>query len=211
MDIPPVAPLTSLELDSLDAFLQGAPGPVNSLEMLDGFFSALVVAPDLTLPSAYLPLILGEPDNRATPAFESIEEAQTTLDLLLRHWNHIAVVLMSGEPKSLILVDDDPAPEGSRWARGFLHGVRMAPWSWQQLVNDDELAAPFSAIFALAGDDDLAEHLPFPITPDLREQLLVAAALGLTHMYETSRKLAAPPTRRSGKPPRNRSRKKRRK
>ena len=55
-----------------------------TLEMLDGFLSALVVGPDLVPPSEYLPCIWTE-----ELVWESAEKAEEALGLVMALWNDI--------------------------------------------------------------------------------------------------------------------------
>ena len=77
--------LTEDEIDRLAAFLDDLPPPAMNLEMVDGFFCALISGPDLVPPSEYLPEIWGD-----EPRFESEAEAREIMMLLLQLWNGIA-------------------------------------------------------------------------------------------------------------------------
>jgi Uncharacterised protein family (UPF0149) len=50
------------------------PATTMPLEMLDGFFTALVIGPELVLPSQYLPVVWGTADSEG-PVWDSIEQA----------------------------------------------------------------------------------------------------------------------------------------
>jgi uncharacterized protein len=80
--------LSADEINELQSFLNSevAPKDTLSLEGLDGFFCALAVAPELVLPSEWLPLVWGEEEG---PAFESEAQAERILGLIMRHWNHV--------------------------------------------------------------------------------------------------------------------------
>ena len=52
-------PLNDTELDRLGDFLEEVGAPAMNLEMLDGFFAALICGPETVLPSEYLPQVLG--------------------------------------------------------------------------------------------------------------------------------------------------------
>ncbi|WP_411776666.1 UPF0149 family protein [Caballeronia glathei] len=60
-----------------------------NIEMLDGYFSALICGPDMVPPSEYLPQIW-----REDFAFESDEQAAEIMGVLMRHWNTIAADLL---------------------------------------------------------------------------------------------------------------------
>ncbi len=76
--------LNDAELDRLGDFLEGVGAPAMNLEMLDGFFAALICGPETVLPSEYLPQVLGEGH-----CFDSNDQAAEILGLVMRHWNTI--------------------------------------------------------------------------------------------------------------------------
>lgn len=57
----PTQPLNDDELDELDKFMLSEDMPENAMDisMLDGFFAALVLHPQLIMPSQYLRWIMG--------------------------------------------------------------------------------------------------------------------------------------------------------
>ena len=65
-----------------------------NLEMLDGFFVALICIPDAVPPSEYLPEIWGGAlaDDQV---FGGERELQEFMDLVMRHWNCVAQTLHS--------------------------------------------------------------------------------------------------------------------
>jgi uncharacterized protein len=84
MNTPP--PLTDQDLERLDTLLEtrAIPHDGMSLEMLDGFMSALIVSPSLVMPSEYLPVIWNhEPD------WSSLAEATEAMNLVMGLWNDI--------------------------------------------------------------------------------------------------------------------------
>ena len=140
--------LSEDEIDRLAARLADFPGAM-SLESVDGLFCALIAAPELTMPSDYLPVIL----DSASPesgAFRDEADAQETIGLLMRYWNsiardfehetfHVAYRSESG---------GDGVP-GRAWARGYLRGTRLAPHGWDRIFEDEHegllLAVPLAA------------------------------------------------------------------
>lgn len=117
--------LSDFELDWLAGFLSSRQLPETSmnLEMLDGFFTALVAGPDVVPPSVYLDTVLGIDGSGAAPAFDSKAQAQFVMDLMMRRWNEIAQGLMLAEPVAALLVDHGDRLTGRDWADGFLTGV----------------------------------------------------------------------------------------
>src|ERR1700704_5617096 len=115
-------PLSESEYDHMSAVLDRFEGErAMNLEMLDGFFAALICSPDMVPPSEYLPEIWGEdmPDE----ALSDRGELQTFLDLVMRHWNAVVHTLHSEDVFLPLLVeDDDGVAHGNDWANGFARG-----------------------------------------------------------------------------------------
>lgn len=174
-------PMDEDALESLAALLDERAWPHGgmSLEMLDGFFSALVVGPVLVPPSEYLPQVWGE-----APDWETIEQAQQAIESLMRFWNHIVwrvaqpipdegaagaetawrVLPAMALPEPPHAEDDaqDPLaalpedfPLGLAWASGFLQGVQLRPDTWEAWLDPHEdLQAAMGMILHLADIDE---------------------------------------------------------
>jgi uncharacterized protein len=187
-------PLTDAECDSLTDGLTRFGGPqAMTLEMLDGFFTALICGPNLVLPSEYLPEIWG---NKL--AVDDPTGAEPTLDkflsLVMRHWNTIADTLHSGEVYVPLMFEDaNGVIHGNEWATGFLRGMGLHKEDWAGLVDDEDQGGLLVPIFALAHEHDPDPTMrPYtePITPALRRSLTVSAAsavIGIYIYFETQR------------------------
>ena len=79
-------PMSEAELERLEDLLesQSTDRSGMNLEMLDGFFTALILGPDLVSLSEYLPHVFG-----GDPTWRSADEGHEALALLVRLWNHI--------------------------------------------------------------------------------------------------------------------------
>ncbi len=134
--------MSDVDLDELDALLEMRAVPFKgmSLEMLDGFLSALVVGPDLVLPSEWTSLVWGG----RPPRWETPEEAFHVHSLLMELWNDIArrVAIdperMRDRDTPLIALPerDEAEPDvtnycGIEWACGFLDGVELRADAWE--------------------------------------------------------------------------------
>ena len=160
-------PMSEAEMDQLAGFLDehAVPHGGMSLEMLDGFFSSLVVGPELVMPSEYLPEIWGE-----APEWEDLAQAQQALTAVMRLWNHIVWRVQQpieeglGADEQAMLVppfglpelpegatrdedaeDIDPLAEipddfpfAAGWANGFLHGMSLRQAQWDSWLEQDE-------------------------------------------------------------------------
>lgn len=181
-------PLTDAELATLDAFLDRAGGEIGTIEMLDGFFTALVVGPEPIMPSGYLPSILGDPADPDSAGFATMEEAQAILSLLMRHWNHLAGTLSAGGYWDPLVAEDEADHPGSDWAKGFLAGVDLARAAWSPYINDEQRAGALVPIFVLAYEDHPDPELRAPtLTPEKRDELLLLVVAGISRMYQDLR------------------------
>src|SRR6266566_9061568 len=100
-------PLTETELDRLEEFLKSCKGgKAMSVEELDGFVAALIAGPEIVLPSEYLPEVFGGEMSDACE-FDSFDEANDTVALLMRHWNDIAQALAKDEVYPPLLMEDE--------------------------------------------------------------------------------------------------------
>jgi uncharacterized protein len=133
-------PLSDAEIGELDAFLMSEATSDECMDLvtLDGFLTALAVGPRLVAPSVWLPVVWG---GTSEPMFESKEQAERIIGLLLRRMNMISS--MFGENSSgfepllykrevngtqLWLADD--------WCYGFIRAMELDPEAWDPLFDD---------------------------------------------------------------------------
>ena len=200
------SPLTDAEFDWLDDFLLSIDGDcVMDIEILDGFFAALICCPSVVMPSEYFPHILGEEFT-----FTDDDQAKKVFNLLLRHWNFVADELRKTLTSDhlympVLLEDDDGIAHGNNWAIGFMLGVAMRPADWKELLNDLENAICLTPIMMLAHENDTDLTLRTPtIPPEKREEMLgmMLVSIRVTYLYfheeRTSMAGTAATVRRSG-------------
>lgn len=179
--------LTEAELDKLSSALQrfGDKRAMN-LEMLDGFFAALICGPQMVLPSEYLPQVWGGRMINE-PEFESKPILQEFLALVMRHWNATCHTLHSGNVYlPLLLTDENGETRGNDWANGFVRGMEMRRDSWLVLLDDEDHGGALVPILALAHEhhpDPEMRSYKEPISAEKREQLIAGAAAGVMEIY----------------------------
>jgi uncharacterized protein len=101
-----------------------------NLEMLDGFFAALICGPDDVPPSEYLPEIWGG-DMVNEAAFPTKPILQEFISLVTRHWNATCDTLQSGNGfLPLLLNDESGVACANDWANGFVRGMEMRRDFW---------------------------------------------------------------------------------
>jgi uncharacterized protein len=179
-------PLTDAELDRLGDFLKGCEGgKAMNLEELDGFFSALIAGPETVMSSEYHAEVFGGEMSDACE-FDSLDEANEILGLMMRHWNTIAGTLFKGEAYvPLLLEAENGVAHGNDWADGFMRGMNMRHEGWAELVNDDEHGGCLIPMMMLCHEhDEDPEMRPKPISPEKREQVIARMAVGLLGAYQ---------------------------
>jgi len=180
-------PLTEAEFDYLEEFLESCEGgTAMNIEQLDGFFSALVAGPDIVMPSEYLPEVFGG-ETSDSHEFDSLEEANEILALMMRHWNTIAATLSKDEVYlPILLEDEDGVAYGNDWARGFIRGTNMRHDGWARLLGDDDHGGCMIPMLMLYHEHDEDPTLrPKPIGLEQREEIIQHMAAGLlgAHRY----------------------------
>ncbi len=190
---PEQAAIPDADLEELDALLElrAVPFKGMSLEMLDGFLSALVVAPELVPPGEWMPRVWGG----RPPRWESPQEVEHVHRLLMGLWNDIAR-RVAIEPERMrdrdtpliALPETDIAAHGAaddygiEWACGFLDGVELRvdaweascavqPWIDELLIGIEAIA---EGVWPASEEDALAE----PLSPSERLDLIA----GIPHM-----------------------------
>lgn len=194
------AAMTEDEMSALENLLaeHALPNDGMSLEMLDGFFSALVVGPDLVMPNEYLPHVWG-----ADHAWDTLEQSQQGIELVMQLWNHIVWRVNQPLPEEddaeqdlrLLPVmglpeppegefDDatdpfasipDDFPFGATWAGSFLHGMSLRADEWAAwMAQHEELEEDLALLLDLAVVD--AQHAqelgrPADAVIDFRQRL----------------------------------------
>ena len=181
--IPHESALTEAELDRLEAFLkskQEKDPEVMSLEELDGFLVAIVVGPEIVMPSEYLEELFGEEDPFATE-----EEAEEILELIFRHHNVIATSLEKDEPYMPVFTEiEENVPRGNLWAHGFLRGSLFSHDAWSELMKSEEYGDFLLPMLILENEHNPDPELrPPPITEEKREDLLVSMAVAALIAY----------------------------
>lgn len=204
-------PLDDAELEELAHFLDdnAVPRDGMSLEMLDGYLTAIVSGPEAIPPSEWMPY-LWQPDGGEFE-WQSAAQAQRVLDLIMRHMNSIVAMLDdAGDDYSPLLNDYDfdgtAVTFAQEWALGYLQGVGLREDAWQTLLEDTDFAEDFAAIEALAeGPQDESEETARKTQPERDEQ--IGAMLGFVidahRQWLEDRSEPQTPVRAEAKPGRN--------
>jgi len=150
-------PLTEDDLDELDAFLMSDEMPEEGMDIstLDGFLAAIVLNPNMIMPSQWLPWVWDMENAEESPEFASIEEASRISGYIMRHYNMVLQSIDRGwfEPLLFSLAQPDGSEfyDAEGWCAGFMLGVSMFPDIWQPVLeNYPEMIGPM----VLLGTED---------------------------------------------------------
>ena len=180
--------LNDAEIDRLDRFLldridedadtEGKDEGVLDISELDGFFTALVSGPVIIQPSCWLPVVWGDFE----PTWESTEDFEDVISLMIRHMNGIAATLMEQpedfEPMFLEReLEGNIYPIVDEWCEGYMRGVALAADSWN--AGGLQMSILLTPILAFSSEtewrahdmstDAEIEHIRNAITPNVRE------------------------------------------
>jgi len=177
------------ELDEIEQFLARAKGgAIANAEVLDGFLTALVISPEVVMPSEYMQVIISGETEEDDLVFENIEEAEHFYELVVRHWNAINGTFRKGEIYMPVLAeDDDGIVSGNDWAKGFLKGAQLRFDPWAEIFDDEEHGGVLVPILALAHEHDPDPEMRTydePVSPELRQDLITHMIAGARQLYD---------------------------
>ena len=85
--------------------------------------------------------------------WDSREQLQEFMDLVMQHFNTISRTLQAGNvymPK--LLEDEQGIVHANDWATGFMRGMSLRHFDWAELVDSETHGGSLVAIFALANE-----------------------------------------------------------
>jgi uncharacterized protein len=151
----PAIPTVSVQdLEALEKYLISDYGPENGMGLsdLDGFLTAVIVGPELIIPSEWLPAVWGHEEAQ----FSDQRQADRVVGIIMRLYNHIAAGLNREPPRvdPLLLFNPDDRAIVSDWCAGFLDAIKLRPASWLPLIRDSSNNHGVSTILALGGEPE---------------------------------------------------------
>jgi uncharacterized protein len=184
-------PLSDDELEELDRFLLSEPTSDETmlLDMLDGYLTAIVIGPTTILPSRWLPGMWG-PSEDDEPHFETPEQAQRILELVMRHMNGIVWTLQY-DPDAFdpllntMQYEGDPHEyvDGEMWAVGFMDGIELCRQDWQPLFDDPAAKEALRPIYLLGAKEITKAEEKLTRWPAQREVLTKQIAASVAAIY----------------------------
>ena len=148
---PRIAQFDNVSLRILTEYMDSdrAPEHWRGLLDLDGFLTALIVGPDLILPSEWLHLLwCGD-----GPNFASRHEVNSILSATVARHNQILQQLEQGEFAPLFLLRAERRSLAAEWAEGFRSGVGLRVDHWTPLFQDEEAQSFLYPLLALCSDE----------------------------------------------------------
>lgn len=124
-------------------FLGSSRAPERALPLhgLDGYLTAVVIAPRLTMPSAWMSGIWGAEG----PVFEDGDEAQAFLGALMLRYNDIVGEVEGARLAPLYRHEElrrqSVLDAVAQWSRGFRRGLETCGEDWGRLMDDPYLRA----------------------------------------------------------------------
>ncbi|AOS83698.1 hypothetical protein BIU88_05770 [Chlorobaculum limnaeum] len=151
-------PLSEEELNMLEAFLASPEAPeecMNSLEMIDGFLTAIVIGPEVVPEHRWIKYML-DPENLRENLFNSPEDEAQITELLNRHVNAIDAQF-ENEPEGFLPIyemfsyseEEERQIAIEEWALGFILGMELCHEAWQPLFSDESTAMLAGPLFVL--------------------------------------------------------------
>jgi len=163
----PHDPLTSDQLDWLGEVLlnriddgtvtEGLDEGILDIPELDGFFTAIVSGPVVLIPSRWLPAMWGDFE----PIWNSVDEYQWFMSLLMQHSNSIASMLME-DPEAFEPIfyerklEDRTVTVVDEWCEGYVRGVRLA--GKERRAGGQEIADMLAPIRAFTEETNWYGH-----------------------------------------------------
>lgn len=186
-------PLSDKEMDELDAFLasDATSDETMMLDHLDGYLTAILIGPTTLSMNRWYRGIWGKRDEDA-PHFNSVEEAQSIMEMIMRHYNGIVGSLQhdveSHEPIFDVYTPEDGSMEyvdAEMWAVGFMDGVALCRADWQPLFDDPRGSEWIEPIRLLGADDVGEAEREQTATPKQREAIAerIQAAVAGIHRF----------------------------
>ena len=110
-----------------------------SVNEFEGFMHAIAITPDIIQTSEWLPKVF----NDQMPEYESMEQAQSTMDVLMNCYNYYNDLGHKGNLKyeyDIKKLSVEKFDEIIEWGWGFLIGLRMRMPIWMSRIVAEELS-----------------------------------------------------------------------
>ena len=161
--------LEEQEYDELGELLDSRAGESGlQLDALHGMLTAIAVGPEPVPPDEWMSQVI----DQAQP-FESVEQAERTITLILRLYNTVCDDLETLRYNPILGQVETESGENTLsahgWCGGFSRGVELRQQLWDARLQDDpELEQALAPVIDLATDEgvyeDEQDHTPEPLS-----------------------------------------------
>ena len=199
-------PLSDSDYDELETFLGSSAVPQDcmDMEMLDGFLTAIVSSPELIQPSEWLPVVWSESQRSVAPVYQSNDQAQRILTLIMRLQQSIRRTLADSPTRFKPLlyraepdIKDDGPPEGSAWCEGYMTGVLLREDDWEPIYTQEATRDWMLPVEALAYGDRDPEYLDWVDSEEKRLSMIDELPIAAVLIYRFWHERAANPANRA--------------
>lgn len=202
--------LSKQELARLEEWLASPifKGKAMGLDKLQGFFCAVVSAPDTILPSQWMPEVF-----KSMPKHESAERIDELLALVMRFYDSVAETLAENRPVKFILKasrDGGLGLDYQTWCEGYILGWGLSPEEWLSPGNEPLKKLTFPILLLSGAFKEEAESRGKKYLPDdeyakLQQECADSLAESVAGIYDYwhSREKPVPAKRQSPKVGRN--------
>lgn len=152
------------ELDNLDHFFQKQYRNADAMELseFDGFCAALIVCPEMIMPSEWLPIVLGQEGG----IDEDTVDLETGVALIMGHYNRVAQFLTLPCHSFETIYGTDPNSDDvlwEPWVSGFVSAMHIRSKAWDEIMlsTNKEVASDLTALLLFQafcmGEVDLSD------------------------------------------------------
>jgi uncharacterized protein len=158
--------MSAQSFDALDHALMALGDEVMMLGELDGFIAGLLLCPELIAPSEWLAEVWGGEDADEDPGFDSSEQAQSVIGLIMAHYNAVADTLHRRPGRYGPLLDvSEPTDEvfWEFWIDGFKRAVALRHEAWEPMLHGEgEASEALILLLSLAviAEQDVEHDIP---------------------------------------------------
>lgn len=124
------------ELNELDNFLANEAIEETSMDVstLEGFLTAIAIGPNTVMPSEWLPWVWDMQDGEAEAKFESVEQANRIMSLVMRYYNAVAHTFQDNPASFEAVFRFGEQWGATEWCEGFFLGFQFSEESWSLLA-----------------------------------------------------------------------------
>lgn len=181
--------LTEQEIQQLETWLNSPKFKDRAMQIdrLQGFLAAVASSPDAIPPSVWVPeAVGGEPD------YDSMEQAQEFIGLLMRYYNSIAGTLFSNQPLTLRARTQSSLDSGvdyQSWCEGYITGWSLSQEEWLRPGNGalKKLTFPIlylSGAFSEASERDGKPYLAQEEQREIEQNCMNLLPQAVTDIYQ---------------------------